>query len=77
MFLHKDDLEAQEYLSLFQQSFQTLYYKDDFIKKIGFEFFPVFFMLDQEGIFKIFTPHEQKFLWELKEHGIIPDINKI
>ncbi|MEH7354040.1 hypothetical protein V7150_10735 [Neobacillus drentensis] len=71
VFLHEDDHEAKEYLSLIQQDFQILFYKDNFIRELEVDFLPVFFLLDKDGIIKILTPIEQQFISKLTNFGLI------
>ncbi|WML42058.1 hypothetical protein RCG19_10765 [Neobacillus sp. OS1-2] len=70
VFLHENDLAVKEYLSLIQQDFQILYYKDNFIKDLEIGFLPAFFMLDKDGVMEIVTPIEEQFILKLTNLGL-------
>jgi hypothetical protein len=71
LFIHENDREIVEYLTLYEQEFQIIFYKDTFIEKLEIEFMPAFFMLDNDGIIKILTPIAQQFVSKLINFGIL------
>lgn len=71
VFIHENDREIKEYLTLIEHEFQILFYKDNFIEKLGIEFLPAFFMLDKDGVIKIATPIAQQFISKLLNFDII------